>query len=98
MSRTLVLRRVAQREFDAAADWYEQQRMGLGAEFIEEVNRVLADLPVNPEMYAIVHEDLREALVRRFPFAVYYRIEPEQIVVVAIIHTARDPALWQNRN
>ena len=98
MSRTLVLRRVAQREFDEAADWYAQQQSSLGAEFIDEVNRTLVDVRDHPEFYAVVHDDLREALVRRFPYAVYYRVEPDQVVVVAVIHTARDPALWQSRN
>lgn len=97
MSRTLVLRRVARREFDEAVDWYDQQRAGLGSEFIEEVNRVFEGLCAHPERFAVVHEDLREALVRRFPYAVYYRVEPDQVVVVAVIHTSRDPAAWQSR-
>jgi plasmid stabilization system protein ParE len=51
-----------------------------------------------PHLYAEVHNDIREALVDRFPYAVYYRVEPAQVVVVAIVHTARDPAIWQSRN
>lgn len=51
-----------------------------------------------PELYAVIHEDLREALARRFPYAVYYRAEPEQVVVVAVVHTARDPSVWQGRS
>jgi len=97
MSRTLVLRRVAQREFDEAADRYDEQRAGLGAEFIDEVNRVFENLRDHSERYAVVHEDLREALVRRFPYVVYFRVEPDQVVVVAVIHTSRDPSIWQSR-
>jgi plasmid stabilization system protein ParE len=98
MSRALRLRNIARHEFDEAADWYEKQRPGLGLEFVEEVDRVLDDLREFPEAHAVVHKDLREALVHRFPYAVYYRVEPEQVVVVAIIHTARNPATWQRRN
>ena len=97
MSRTLVLRGIAQREFDEAADWYDRQRVGLGAEFIDEVNRVLEDIGDQAELHAVVHEDLREALVRRFPYAVYFQAEPDRVVVVAIVHTSRDPSRWQNR-
>jgi plasmid stabilization system protein ParE len=40
---------------------------------------------------------VRCALVRRFPYAVYYRVEPERIVVIAVFHTKRDPGVWQSR-
>lgn len=98
MTTPVILRRLAQREFDDAADWYEQQRVGLGAEFIEEVNRVLEQIAANPQLYGQVHNDTREALVRRFPYALYYRIEPNQVLVLAIVHTSRDPAVWQSRS
>jgi toxin ParE1/3/4 len=97
MTYSLVLQRAAQREFDEAADWYDRQRTGLGVEFIEEVNRVLDQLRAGPERYPVVHEDIREGPVDRFPYVVYYRIEPGRVVVVAVIHTSRDPAAWQGR-
>jgi len=97
MTLPLVLRRLAQREFDKAADWYDEQRAGLGREFIEEVDRVLDNIRQSPDRHAVVYAEVREALVRRFPFAVYYRIEPDQVVVLAVIHTSRDPAIWQRR-
>jgi hypothetical protein len=55
MSRTLVLRRVARREFDEATDWYDRQRAGLGADFIGEVNRVFEDIQNQPELHAVVY-------------------------------------------
>jgi toxin ParE1/3/4 len=97
MSLPVVLRRVAQREFHAAADWYDDQRPGLGMEFIDEIQRVLDQIGNNPESCAVAHVETREALSRRFPYAVYYRVEDEQVVVLAIIHTARDPSIWQRR-
>jgi plasmid stabilization system protein ParE len=36
-------------------------------------------------------------LVRRFPYAVYYRVERERIAVVAVHHGKRDPSPWQSR-
>src|SRR5262245_62317715 len=97
MSFPVVWRRIARREFDDAADWYEERRAGLGAKFIDQVQQVFARIGENPQMYAVVHEDVREALVRRFPYAVYFRAEPDQVVVLAVIHTSRDPAVWQSR-
>jgi plasmid stabilization system protein ParE len=44
-----------------------------------------------PEMFARCHGDVRRVIVSRFPYAVFYRVEAERIVVLAVLHTARDP-------
>jgi plasmid stabilization system protein ParE len=98
MSLPLVLRRAARKEFDAAADWYEQRRSGLGPQFIAEVERIFDRVVDNPEFYPLVHRDIREALVRRFPYVVYYRVESARVVVIAVIHGARNPSIWQRRS
>jgi toxin ParE1/3/4 len=97
MNLPVILRRLAQAEFDDAADWYESQRAGRGAAFTAAVREVLADLGSRPEAHPEVYGDVREALVARYPYAVYYRPEPGQITVLAIFHTSRDPAEWQRR-
>lgn len=97
MSVPVVLRRIARREFDEAADRYEAQRPGLGARFVDAVNEVLSQVADNPERYAEVLDGVKEGLVRGFPFAVYYRPEETQIVVLAVFHSSRDPAIWQAR-
>lgn len=85
-------------EVDQAHDWYEQQRAGLGREFLDEVERVLAEITANPARFGFADRDIREGLLNRFPFAVYYRVLPRRIRVLAVHHTARDPAVWQSRN
>lgn len=97
MSTSVVLRRIAQAEFDDAADWYEQRQTGRGAAFTAAVGQALASIAANPSMYAEVHADVREAPVSGYPYAVYYRIDPSQITVLAVFHTSRDPADWQSR-
>ena len=47
-----------------------------------------------PEMFARVHGEVRRAVVSRFPYAVFYRVEPKRVVVLAVLHMARDPELW----
>jgi plasmid stabilization system protein ParE len=97
MKRSLVVRRIAQREFDEAADWYDRQRTGLGTEFIDEIQRVFDSIMKNPLRFGVVQQDFREALANRFPYAVYYRVEPQRVVIMAVLHTSRDPAIWQER-
>jgi len=97
MSLTVVLRRQARREFDEAADWYEQQRSGLGARFTAAVQQVFDEIAANPQRYAEVHRDVREGLVKGFPYCVYYHEQSAQIVILAVFHTSRDPSVWQAR-
>jgi plasmid stabilization system protein ParE len=58
---------------------------------------VLDGIQRNPELRAVIYRNVRRSLLRRFPYAVYYRIEPDRVAVVAIHHTKRDPRRWQSR-
>ncbi len=60
-------------EIDDAHDWYEQRRPGLGRDFLDEVERVLAEIAANPARYGFADGDIREGPLHRFPSAVYYR-------------------------
>ena len=94
MAQRLVFRRAAGRDLSSAYGWYEAQRAGLGEAFLAAVNASLDAIAQFPEMFAATHGDVRRAIVARFPYAVFYRVEPQQIVVLAVLHTARDPGLW----
>jgi len=48
-------------------------------------------------MYPVVHRDTRRALMRRFRFGIYFRVEQSRIMVVAVIHGSRQPYRWQGR-
>ena len=89
MNRPVILRRLAQAEFDDAADWYEGQRAGLGTAFTAAIRQLLVDLGTWPEAHPEVHDDVREALVPRYPYAIYYRADPGQVTVLAVFHTLR---------
>lgn len=97
MSFTIVFRRAAQCEFMEAAEWYEKRRLGRGAKFTAAVKEVLTRIAEEPDFYAIVFEDVHEALVSKYPYCVYYRVDGERILVLSIFHTSRDPPIWQNR-
>jgi plasmid stabilization system protein ParE len=69
----------------------------LGGELIAEVERVLDSIADDPLRYPIVFKDIREAIVARFPFAVYYRVKPGRVIIIAVFHCSRDPGIWQAR-
>jgi toxin ParE1/3/4 len=93
----LILSPEAETDFDTTFDWYEQQRAGLDIDSASRVQAAL-DLIVSwPELFAVRAENVRRAPVRRFPYSVYYRVEPDRVVVLAIVHTSRDQSAWLDR-
>jgi len=50
-----------------------------------------------PELHAKVHEEYRRALVRRFPYAIFYEYTGGKVTVYCIFHASRDPKKWRNR-
>lgn len=97
MSLAVTFRRAARSEFVEAAARYETQHPGLGVAFIAEIERCIALAAAQPQSYAVVHDNTRRVTARRFPFSVYFRSEARRIVVLAVFHSSRDPAVWQNR-
>jgi plasmid stabilization system protein ParE len=87
----------AEQDFADAAAWYEEQRSGLGLEFLHEAQVVLASIAERPLSYPIVHRTARRALLHRFPFGVFYCVEPTQAVVIGILHGSRNPKSWKVR-
>ena len=98
MSRSLVLRKAAEHDIQRAARWYNRQQLGLGIEFSAEVDDLFSRLHDHPERHALVRKDLRRAIVRRFPYAVYYRVKVDRVVVVAVVHTSRRSEAWRRRS
>ena len=97
MTYRVVFRRAAQREIDDAALWYEERRVGLGAEFAAEVDRAVDSIAQNPSRFPIMHRDLRCIRVRRFPYSVFFRVESARVVILAVFHVRRSPLIWQGR-
>ena len=81
---------------DAAA-WYENQRKGLGAEFLDEILSTCEVISENPKLFPVVHRNTRRAVIKKFPFGIYYRTEDDFVSIIAVMHGSRDPKSWKNR-
>ena len=99
MSQPVVLRRLALLDVVAAHEWYEAQRLGLGAEFETVVDAAVERIGRDPDAYEVVEpgRGVRRTLTRRFPYALYYLAEPDRLVVIAVLHVGRDPSRWRSR-
>ncbi len=74
----------------AAHDWYEQRSPGLGKDFVRMVDAAVAGIARQPELFPAVHRGLRRVLIRRFPYAVFYRIDPDAARLIAVLHVRMD--------
>jgi plasmid stabilization system protein ParE len=97
MSLELIIRPEAEADALEAYRWYSDQLPGLGDEFLAEIDRALETIHAHPQATRKLHREFRRVLTRRFPYAVFYAVQADRIVVFAILHTARDPRLWRKR-
>jgi plasmid stabilization system protein ParE len=87
----------AEAEITEAFRWYEDKSEGLGSEFMRALDATLATVQRGPALFAAVHKQVRRAMLRRFPYGVFYLHEGDQIIVIACFHASRDPKQWQDR-
>lgn len=90
----LFIRPQAKREMAEAASWYETQGRGLGNDFIRAVDQVLAHVLRFPEASVVIAGDIRRAVMRKYPYALFYTTIGESLVVLGCIHQHRDPQSW----
>jgi plasmid stabilization system protein ParE len=96
-SRRLVLLRRAEAEIEEGLRWYEGQAPGLGRAFVLAVDAALSGIRERPAAHAEVRPRVRRALVRGFPYGVFYTEYPDRIAVLAVIHARRHPGRWPSR-
>lgn len=92
-----IVRPAAAADIDDAFLWYEGQRRGLGYEFLAAANTLMDAVAEHPLRYPIVRRGARRALLRRFPYAIYFRVYEDVIVVIACMHGRRSPRRWRAR-
>jgi len=95
--RKLRVRPEAEKSLYVIYDWYEAQREGLGEEFLLCVEDVYEAIQEKSFAYSCIHRNIRRALTRRFPYAVFYIIEDQTITILNIYHCRRNPRLWKSR-
>ena len=77
--------------------WYKNQDKGLALEFRRALGDCLERVRNNPMAYPKVHGEVRRALLRRFPYCVFYVIRESEVGVLGVFHGHRDPKTWQSR-
>lgn len=87
----------ARRELIASAQFYESRVVGLGGRFLDEYDATIEEILLNPLAYAVVEDDIRLHLMKRFPMGIYYRVRQDSIMILVVKHHSRDSEYWKYR-
>ena len=87
----LIIRLEAEADLAQAYAWYEEQRIGLGREFMEEASRCLESIEQRPLSFVRIDDLTHRAILHRFPYALFFLVSTEEISVIAAFHMARHP-------
>ena len=89
--------KLAERELNEAAQYYELETPGLGAAFLNEVEECQRSIEQHPEAGTVVQGRVRRRLLHRFPYALLYSVTPRRIRILAVMNLKRRPAYWVGR-
>lgn len=98
MTYRIVFRPQAQAELLEARDWYAARQVRLGELFSAAVELTISNILERPLAYPRVHGEMRRAILQRFPYAVYFQVLEDEIVILGVIHGRRHPRTWQSRS
>jgi plasmid stabilization system protein ParE len=89
----------AEEELGEAAAWYEAKRPGLGVELVAMVDRAFEEMAGDPFVCGLWREDrpYRRKVLTRFPYVIFFRVDADAIVVIAVAHAKRRPGYWAER-
>lgn len=87
----------AQQDLAEATAYYEKASPGLGLDFLDESERTIGRILLNPEVWTAVAEHHRRCRTRRFPYGLHYTIERDVVIITAVMDLRRNPEIWKKR-
>jgi plasmid stabilization system protein ParE len=87
----------ADTDIDEAAAWYFEEDPDLGVRFATEVRRVLDQITEYPQAWTEIEPGIHRAVLRCFPYSIFYGVEDNRVEVFAVLHHHRHPARWRKR-
>ncbi len=84
-------------EYTEAVQYYTEQRIEVAQAFINAIEDTVYRIRESPTRYPVIDEDIQRCMVRKFPYGVLYTLEPNYILIVAVMHCSREPGYWKSR-
>lgn len=93
----LVFRPEAVQEITEARDWYDERRLGLGVDFVSQIEAAIERIRRSPHDFACIYGQFRFVVIRRFPYSIIYHANEIELVVISVFHHRREPGVWRKR-
>jgi hypothetical protein len=93
----LIISPFAEDDLQVSKEWYDLQKELLGEKFINEVDKTLQIILLNPFQFPKIKGEIRRAPTQKFPFGIFFFITEDIINVIAIFHSSRNPKIWKSR-
>jgi plasmid stabilization system protein ParE len=87
----------ARSELDNAADYYDSIDLKLGDDFLEKIDDCISRILTFPLAWTKLHGTVRRCRTHRFPYSLVYYLEKEQVFIVAVMYSSREPNYWVDR-
>jgi toxin ParE1/3/4 len=87
----------AEQDLHGIRDWYSTEAPHVNPRFQTAFAKLLRRIRENPRLYPVVYRDLRRAVMHRFSFSIFYKVEQDVIHVLGVVHQSRDPDIWKSR-
>jgi toxin ParE1/3/4 len=83
-------------EYSEAVRYYTEQRSEVAQAFINVIEDTVYRIRESPDRYALVDDDVRRCMARKFPYGILYTIEQDYILILAVMHCSQEPGYWKN--
>jgi plasmid stabilization system protein ParE len=93
----LIVSREARSDLVEAAEFFRRISPRLAIRFGVELEGIYSSILAHPEMYPVVYKNFRRALLRRFPYSVFFIVEEPVLLVIGVVHQSRDESTWKRR-
>ncbi len=97
MAYKIIINPFAELELEEAKKWYNLQQKNLGNEFVKEIDKTIIRIEQNPLQFPKEREQIRRAVVRRFPYSLFFYVDDFIINIFAVFHSSRNPIIWKKR-
>ena len=100
MSYHLIFTTETQEDLREGFLWYEEKRIGLGVDFMMTIEATLKSIERNPLAFSLAPTqipNIRRAIVFKFSFLIFYTIVGQSVIILSVISSKRDPAVWKTR-
>jgi plasmid stabilization system protein ParE len=84
-------------EYSEAVQYYARRRTELAQALIDAVEDAIYRIKESPTRFPVIDEDIRRCLTRQFPYGIIYTIEPDYLLILAVMHCSQEPGYWKSR-